>query len=244
MTSFFLHRGYSSQICADALAKATAISRTLALTSKKTDKSSNPRPVLSLTYHPHNIPIKDIIIRHFPLLQSDPLLKQIFPLPPLIAYKRDSNLRDHLVSATVRNLPQPSPGNSPCKNPKCPCCPHINPSTVLSGPKNTFHIRSSFDCTSSDIVYVISCRRCQQLYVGETYRDLKTRFSEHLRSIRLPGYQTPVAQHFRQPPHTLTDVLVAAVWHNNSSLARRRHMESFLIKHLGCLSPSGINIRN
>ena len=33
-------------------------------------------------------------------------------------------------------------------------------------------------------IYCISCRRCPQLYIGETGRTLHERFGEHLRSVK------------------------------------------------------------
>ena len=243
MSSFFLNRGYPPETISSALDKASSISRATALIPKEPPPTTD-RPILSLTYHPHNMAVKHILFRHFHILQTDPQLKDIFPQPPLLAHKRDANLKDLLVTATVSSPTRTPPGNHPCSQAKCPCCPYINSSTLISGPQSNFTIRTSFTCLSADIIYVISCRHCQQIYVGETYRTLRERFSEHLRSVRLPHYNTPVALHFRQPPHTLADMQVAAIWHNNSSaMTKRKFMESIFIRQLGCLSPSGINIR-
>ena len=52
---------------------------------------------LVLTYHPLNERIKKIILRNFNVLSSDPETRAAFPQPPLVAYRRDSNLRDILV---------------------------------------------------------------------------------------------------------------------------------------------------
>ena len=52
------------------------------------------------------------------------------------------------------------------------------------------------------------------LYAGETGRNLRSRFSEHLRRIRnnTPGF--PVAQHFNSTGHSISDVQVRGmVWH-------------------------------
>ena len=37
------------------------------------------------------------IINNFNILSSDPETRAVFPRPPLVAYRRDSNLRDILV---------------------------------------------------------------------------------------------------------------------------------------------------
>ena len=40
-----------------------------------------------------------------------------------------------------------------------------------------------FTCTSSHLIYCISCSRCGMLHIGETGRNLRTRFGEHRRAV-------------------------------------------------------------
>ena len=64
------------------------------------------------------------------------------------------------------------------------------------------------------IVYSISCRRCPLLYTGETGRNLRSRFSEHLRRISNNTPGCPLAQHFNSTGHSISDVQVRGmVWH-------------------------------
>ena len=39
---------------------------------------------------------------------------------------------------------------------------------LRSRPKSTFTMRDHFICTSENLVYCISCRRCSHLHIGET----------------------------------------------------------------------------
>ena len=246
MTTFFEKRGYSKQICHSALEKAHSICRSDALSPAEPNVSPSERPILVLTYHQHNLPVKKILQKHFWMLQSDPALVNIFPQPPLVAYKRDQNLRDQLVSAVFRqphSNPNQCSGTSPCGQPRCDSCPHVHQSAAITGPSGRFHIHKQFNCLSTDVVYVITCAYCHQLYVGETYRTLCERVSEHLRAVRL-FYPTPVGIHFNLPNHSVSDVRVTAVWQNTSySFLRRKFMESYIIQRLGSLQPLGINIR-
>ena len=243
MISFFKERGYPNTVCTSALEKAKNTTRNEALTPSPF-KATDDRPVLALTFHPHNIKVKNIIIDNFHLLQSDPRLSQIFPKPPLIAYKRDQNLRDHLVHARVKSEVQVAsrPGTTPCNRPKCLTCQYVNPASVIVGPKSSFHLHSSHNCTSSDIVYAITCALCDKVYIGETYRTLDDRFKEHHRAVRL-SYNTPVGNHFNLPHHSLHHIRISALWHNSASPQRRRFMEAKLIEDLGTLKPAGLNIR-
>ena len=246
MTTFFTRRGYSEQICHQALKKAHSISRSDALTPTAKSVSPSQRPILVLAFHQHNLPVKKILLKHFWMLQSDPTLANIFPEPPLLAYKRGQNLHDQLVSAVLRqphSNPNQHSGTSPCGQPACDCCPHVHQPASITGPSGCFHIHRHFNCLSSDLVYVLTCTYCNQLYVGETYRTLNERVSEHLRAVRL-SYATPVGIHFNMPNHSVSHVRVTAVWLNTSfSHLRRKCIESYIIHRLGSLQPLGMNTR-
>eukprot|EP00061_Rhincodon_typus_P010076 g34088.t1 len=56
-------------------------------------------------------------------------------------------------------------------------------SVSISGPRQIFHIRQEFTCTSSNLIYRICCSRCGLLYIGETKSRLSDRSAEHLGSI-------------------------------------------------------------
>ena len=64
---------------------------------------------------------------------------------------------------------------------------------------------------SLSVVYCISCRRCNYLYIRETGRWLREHFSEHLRSIRNQSHRFPVAEHFNSAFHSLDDVMVCGL---------------------------------
>ncbi|CAH3186175.1 unnamed protein product, partial [Porites evermanni] len=82
---------------------------------------------------------------------------------------------------------------------------------------------------SENLVYYIPCDRCSFLYIGETGRNLRSRFSEHLRSIRnnTPGF--PVAQHFNSTGQSISFCLSA--WCGMRLIFQR-----------GNVQPKGLNI--
>lgn len=64
----------------------------------------------------------------------------------------------------------------------------------LAGHASKFEIKSFINCATSKVLYILECP-CHKLYVGKTKRQLRVRFAEHLKSIRLKE-DTPIAQHF------------------------------------------------
>ena len=53
--------------------------------------------------------------------------------------------------------------------------------------KKSFHINHSFDCGSSRVVYLITCKRCATQYVGSTITEYRKRFNNHKSSMNLYG---------------------------------------------------------
>ena len=90
-------------------------------------------------------------------------------------------------------------------------CSFLNSGTSISGPKSNFVIRHNFTCTSSNIIYCISCIKCCKLYISEMGRRLSDRFDEHLRSVRNNDVDKPVVLHFNAANHSISDIKVCAI---------------------------------
>ena len=113
---------------------------------------------------------------------------------------------------------------------------------VITGPCGSFEIKRSFTCVSSCVVYVITCLKCDVLYVGETCRSLRDRKNDHFSDIRCKRTKNkPVAEHFCSSPHDLNvDFSIRAV-HTVLKTHERRLFETGLIRKLGTLKPLGMN---
>ena len=70
---------------------------------------------------------------------------------------------------------------------------HLSRRSILSDVSDTveasnisryllFH--DHFDCTTSNIIYCITCTLCNKLYIGESGRKLGDRFREHLLDVK------------------------------------------------------------
>ena len=78
--------------------------------------------------------------------------------------------------------------------------------------ESNFVIRQNFICTSSNIIYCISCSKCCKLYICETGQRLSDRFAEHLRSVRNNDVDKPVVGHFSIANHySISNIKVCAV---------------------------------
>ena len=186
--------------------------------------------------------IKRILLSNFNILSDDPQTKEIFPQPPLVAYRRDRNVRDTLVHTADRSQPGPHVGTSPCTHNRCRTCDYISRDSTLKGPQCAITIKDAFTCQSSGLVflYAISCRRCSAVCIGETGRIFRERFHEHLRSIEKSLQGFPVVEHFNTNGHALQDVQVRGVMLCDGNKNRKRQ-EMRLIFKLGTSQPHGLN---
>ena len=68
----------------------------------------------------------------------------------------------------------------------------------------TYFIKSDFQCTSSSVVYLVSCKRCHLRYVGSTKTEFKLRFRNHKSAMRTNKKTCEVAVHYSSP-HVMQD---------------------------------------
>ena len=113
--------------------------------------------------------IKSIILKNFKLLQNDPDTGRIFSQPPLIPLKRDKNIGNLLVRSAFQTSNQPR--TFKCARARCKTCPFICNVEKLSGPKRSIKITDHFTCTSTNVIYCITCTLCKKLYISEQGDD-------------------------------------------------------------------------
>ena len=166
-----------------------------------------------------------------------------------MAYRRDKNIGDILIRS---KLPSTStqPGTTSCNHHKCRTCSHINPSTTIMNNDKTFTINASFTCSSSCLIYCISCRKCNQLYIGETSRQLNNRFGEHLRNVEKKVHlmeihkndpDSNVSKHFNSADHSTNDMNIFGLTYAATDTIKRKTLEKRIIFKLGTLFPAGLN---
>jgi hypothetical protein len=72
-----------------------------------------------------------------------------------------------------------------CNDSNCKICKFAITNNFLHNQYNIpISIPSYSNCNSSNVIYIISCSRCNKFYIGETSRSIKTRIYEHLTRIK------------------------------------------------------------
>ncbi|GFS12953.1 hypothetical protein ElyMa_004871800 [Elysia marginata] len=99
MRDFFVSCGYPLEVLDDACNRVSKISRTDALIPRP--EQSSQRTKLIMTYHPHNLVARKIVLNNLSIFQTDPDAREVFDEPPLVVYRRAKNIRDMLVRSRI-----------------------------------------------------------------------------------------------------------------------------------------------
>ena len=135
-----------------------------------------------------------------------------------------------------------------CQKRRCECCLYVKTQSEFGNARTgkEFTITGKLDCNSKNIIYLLECKKCDEQYVGETKRTLRSRLYNHLSDIRTYR-NTSVAEHFNQLDHDITDLEITPVVQIpdmgsdiKNGIARRKQ-ELFFIKKLGSMNPDGMN---
>ena len=127
--TYLLARGYGNTSLDSQFKRATNISRTEALRTNRHD--STDRLPFVVAYNPSLPYISNILRKHFHILLSSKRCREVFKRPPIVAYRRTSNLRDILVKAKLPTITTPifnntslPPGSFRCGQ-DCATCPYV-----------------------------------------------------------------------------------------------------------------------
>ena len=220
-----------------AINRARTIPRAQAL--KRVDKPGQPRrPVNVVTFDPRLPSIQGIHQKYWKgMTNKSPYLAEVFPEPPLVAFRRQKNIRDFLIRSKVpketnRKSQRDKRGMKKCGK-QCPACPFIKEGKHVKLNKSTWTIGSVVNCESSNIVYLIECQKeeCKERYIGESSRPLKERVKEHVDYIRRLFPTQATGQHFNMPGHELSNMTITIlekVYKHDESYRQER--EKLLIR--------------
>lgn len=161
-------RGYSTNCLAKVYNHAVSISRHQLLYKKKHE---SPLPELSrfiIRYSAQHSGVKDILKRHWHLLQADPRIKPYITNVTQITFKKAKSLRDRLFHSHLASNDSTQHcdrvGTFKCNH--CNICSFIQECSKIRLPNGSgFHAKHFVDCKTAGVVYLFICE-CGCYYVG------------------------------------------------------------------------------
>ena len=100
------------------------------------------------------------------------------------------------------------------------------------------------NCMTQNVVYLISCGKCGTQYVGENKGPLNIRMNGHRDDWRHKRFErSPTTEHFCLQGHDFLSHASVCCLESNSEwkYTARKSLESYWIRRLNTLNPSGIN---
>ena len=90
-------------------------------------------------------------------------------------------------------------GFSRCGDKRCNTCKlgTFGTTIPITQTNSVFTIKHKLTCKSSNVIYCVTCKKCQDQYVGETEQELHCRQRGHLSDIRANAPGLPYVEHFQ-----------------------------------------------
>ena len=243
LKEYFLTRNYPKHVIEEAFGKVSSMSMEDALKPTSPTKCQDIIPFVC-TYNPSLPNIGKIINQYWNLLKysKSESVRQMFNCKPIAAYKRPSNLQDMLVHSQL-NRTVNAGSVSKCNRPRCSHCSSIveSNSFLSTTASASFSVRENFTCASSDVIYLITCKKCNIQYVGQTQQKCSQRMNKHKFDIKhFPDIITTVSEHFNSPGHSIKKFSFMPIDKVTGNW-KRLMKETSWMHRLGTVCPFGLN---
>ena len=204
LASHLVASGYKRNQIAPIMTKVNKIDRTKLLDSGPQSKNKLDRIPYVTTFCPQAPDLRTTHNKHKHILEASQAMSRLAPHPPLIAHRRTPNLGNLLFN--TKPPKQQTPGTHKCKDKRCKLNNYITTGDKITSSRNnhTHTITDFISCNTTQVIYVITCTKCNIQYTGQTKKSLRSRINNHLSAIT-HNLNQPVAQHFNATPHNITN---------------------------------------
>ena len=154
------------------------------------------------------------------MLHTDENMKKIFPSKSIKSlYRREKNLKEILSPSLFPAKPKNSK-SCITSSKKCDICKNylITDNKLKCKVTGRFYnVRGNLCCNSSNVIYLISCKNCEDQYIGSPI-DFKARFRIHKSDIKTKNDRCGTARNFNikcsgvQNPHRFLQVQLIDQW--------------------------------
>ena len=224
---------------------------------KPADRSASQPPkktYMTTTYDPAYDCLKTQVTKTWDLLDCLSSTRHIHAMGLQVGYHRRKNLCDLLLRSDLSPITEDKESterpDKKCTNRKCRYCPLLNKEghivATVTGRK--YRTKHNVTCNSNNLVYCITCWRCEKQYVGQTKNSLKQRFQGHFYLDVHDVEKTELSRHFNQNGHQgLMDVEIHVLdfihlsTTKNATQDIRSGREFDWIHCLHCIIPKGLN---
>jgi hypothetical protein len=140
-----------------------------------------------------------------------------------------------------------------CNTTRCRYCPKLNKTGSIESRTTgaSFECMKNISCRSSNVIYCVTCKRCNMQYVGQTSLRVKDRFVHHFLDIEKGDKLKSLGRHFSQRDHNGVNDLEISVLEfikkppkSPAAILIRNRIETRWIHLLRTLAPQGLNMED
>lgn len=187
LKQFLMKRNYPEKIIDDAIEKCKKLDRKDLLNPIQRNKTQCIIPLVT-TYNPRNPNVTRTVKHLNEVLKTDETFSKIFEKQKFINSKRQpKNLRRILTKSNFTEKTDYKV--TKCQDPRCGTCPYIKTGQKFNFSGKEFTINNNMSCQTRNLIYVITCSGCGELYIGETGNTLRERIRIHKQHINSPEYR-------------------------------------------------------
>ena len=207
------------------------------------ENSQKNRVTLVLSYHHHFRDLAKILHANYRnMISKCPRMKDIFPEPPMIAFRRTKNLGDKLIRA--RHWKKPNEGTPSTNRNDTTTIRHLmNNEQTLHNKKNgrTCTIAGG-NSTDKHVVYAVECLKHEILYVGKTINQVNQRMNGHRSDITHYPNRCELTKHFHDESCDFDNgIKISILEHVKGHGNKLLRQEDKWILRLGTKQPTGLN---
>ena len=229
-----IKRGYPTAVIDDAISKATRMNRDV-LPQTITKLEDQKVPYVS-TFNPNHPEIFTEIRKNLPIFFRSETMKRALGDKQIIKSKRQpQNLKRILTNAKFSLNDHCENSVTKCNRSNCGLCSQLIEGTEFDFKNGKiFKVNAPMTCNARIVVYVILCRGCNELYIGET-NNLRKRVIVHNQQIRDSSKRMiPLSGHIdkcsKLKPKYFTFPFLKE---KRNSAVRRKEKEKFFINYDG-----------
>ena len=254
-----IKREYGKEIVKNEIKRAVNVPRQELFKVK--EKQHSQRIPLIIKYNRTLPSLSKIINKNWNILQIDRNIKETFKERPIIAFRRNKNLRDLLGSNKIENdtkqigtKKQRSTGScKPClARAGNLCCKQLKHSSTFQSDntKKVYDILHEVNCKSTNVIYLMECILCKNhQYVGKSEWSMNRRINSHRNDVwRNEG--PPCDKHFQKEGHNFNEhakftIIEKIEKYTTDKIYLRKlleHKEDLWMMRLKTVMPDGLNI--
>ena len=105
-------------------------------------------------------------------------------------------------------------------------------------------VSMNFSCHSKNVIYLITCTKCEVQYVGLTRQKIKERIAQHIRHIKNNSLSTYLVQHFNNNDHSISNLIVKIIDYlpeTKDNVNELFDLENYWMRTLNSIYPFGLN---